>query len=332
MNTKIQAKITAVGHYAPDKILNNKDLEKIIDTNDEWIISRTGIRERRIAADNETTGDMSARAVMELLENKGMDASEIDILIVATVTPDMLFPSTAALVLDKLNVRTAWGFDLSGACSGFLYALSTGASFIKSGAAKKVVVVGADKMSSIIDYTDRNTCILFGDAAGAVLLEADDNGYGIVDEIMYTDGAGADYLFMKGGGSLNPATHETVDNKLHYIYQDGKTVFKYAVKGMQDVSEEIIEKNNLKGDDVALFIPHQANLRIIDATAKRIGLPSERVLVNIDKYANTTAATIPLGLWDALEQDRLKDGDLLLLAAFGAGFTWGSTLIKWESL
>ncbi|MCK5521441.1 MAG: ketoacyl-ACP synthase III [Candidatus Marinimicrobia bacterium] len=325
-----QAKITAVGHYVPEKVLDNFDLEKLIETNNDWIISRTGIKERHIAAENETSSDMSVKAVQELLEQRKMDASEIDILIVATVTPDMLFPSTAALILDKLGVKTSWGFDLSGACSGFLYALSSGAAFIKAGTAKKVVVVGVDKMSSIMDYTDRNTCILFGDGAGAVLLEADDNGYGIFDEIMYTDGEGEKYLHMKGGGCLNPATHETVDAKMHYLKQDGKSVFKYAVKGMQEVSEEILEKNNLTGKDLSLFIPHQANLRIIDMVAKRIGLTPDQVLINIDKFANTTAATLPLGIWDALQDKRLKKDDILLLAAFGAGFTWGSTLIKWE--
>jgi len=330
MTRDISAKITAVGHYVPEKILDNFELEKIVDTNNEWILSRTGIRERHIAAKDEVTSDLSVKAVEELLEKRGIAASEIDLLIVATVTPDMMFPSTAALVLDKLGVKTAWGFDLSGACSGFLYALSAGNAFICSGAAKKVVVVGADKMTSILDYSDRNTCILFGDGAGAVLLEPDTEGYGIMDEIMYTDGHGGNYLYMKGGGSLNPATHETVDAKLHYIYQDGKSVFKYAVKGMQEVSEEILVKNGLKGEDLALFIPHQANLRIIDATAQRIGLDPSRVLVNIDKFANTTAATIPLGIWDAMEDGRLERGDLLLLAAFGAGFTWGSTLIKWS--
>ena len=330
MTRDISAKITAVGHYVPEKILDNFELEKIVDTNNEWILSRTGIRERHIAAKDEVTSDLSVKAVEELLEKRGIAASEIDLLIVATVTPDMMFPSTAALVLDKLGVKTAWGFDLSGACSGFLYALSAGNAFIRSGAAKKVVVVGADKMTSILDYSDRNTCILFGDGAGAVLLEPDTEGYGIMDEIMYTDGHGGNYLYMKGGGSLNPATHETVDAKLHYIYQDGKSVFKYAVKGMQEVSEEILVKNGLKGEDLALFIPHQANLRIIDATAQRIGLDPSRVLVNIDKFANTTAATIPLGIWDAMEDGRLERGDLLLLAAFGAGFTWGSTLIKWS--
>ncbi len=329
MNAKNTAKITAVGHYVPEKILNNFDLEKMIDTNNEWIVTRTGIRERHIAADGETTSDMTVKAVQELLDSRGMDASEIDILIVATITPDMMFPATAALVLDKLGTKKAWGFDLSGACSGFLFALATGASFIKAGTAKKVVVVGADKMSSIVDYTDRNTCILFGDGAGAVLLEPSDDGTGVLDEILYTDGEGGKYLYMKGGGSLNPTTHETVDAKMHYIYQDGKSVFKFAVKGMQDVSEQIMKANNLTGEDLALFIPHQANLRIIDATAERIGLDPNKVLINIGKYANTTAATLPLGIWDAVQEGRLKEGDLLLLAAFGAGFTWGSMLIKW---
>lgn len=328
MNPAIKANITSLGFYVPEKILSNKDLETYLETNDEWITSRTGIKERRIASEGETTSDMAVKAIEKLLSFRNIPASDIDLVIVATVTPDMLFPSTAALILEKLGVKHAWGFDLSGACSGFLYALTTGRSFIESGKVKKVIVVGADKMSAITDPYDRNTVILFGDGAGAVLLEPSE-AFGIFDDIMYTDGSGGDYLYMKGGGSLHPATHETIDKKMHFIYQEGRTVYKFAVKGMQEVTAEILEKNHLKGDDIRLYIPHQANKRIIDATAERLSLREDQVFINIDKYANTTAATIPIGLCEAYETDRIRKGEYLLLAAFGAGFTWGSTLIKW---
>ena len=324
------ASITGIGHFAPEKVLSNKDLEKMVDTNDEWIVSRTGISERRILEDGKGTSYMAARAAEKALENANMAAEDLELIIVATVTPDMFFPSAGCLVQDEIGAKNAWAFDLSGACSGFLYALSTGAQFIESGRYQKVMVIGADKMSSIADYTDRNTCILFGDAAGAVILEPSRDGkLGIIDYILKSDGSGKDYLNMKGGGSLHPSTHETVDEKLHYIYQDGRTVYKFAVAGMADITEEIVKKHGLTSEDIKLFVPHQANLRIIDATARRIKLPPEKVMININKYGNTTAATIPLGLSEALEEGRLLPGDNVVLAAFGAGFTWGSVYLKW---
>jgi 3-oxoacyl-[acyl-carrier-protein] synthase III len=325
-----RATITAVGHYVPEKILTNADLEKMVETNNEWIVTRTGIRERHIL-EHGATSDLAAKAVQQLLANRKMDASEIDLLIVATITPDMIFPATACLVQTKIGAKNAWAFDLSAACSGFLFALSTGARFIESGAHKKVVVVGADKMSSITDYTDRNTCILFGDAAAAVLLEpTDEREYGILDQRLYADGAGEHALHMEAGGSLHPATHETVDKKMHYVYQDGKTVFKSAVVGMADVAAEIMQRNHLKGDDIAWLVPHQANLRIIDATAKRMEIDSKKVMINIDCYGNTTAATIPLCLSEWWQKGLLKRGQNIVLAAFGAGYTWGATYIKWS--
>jgi 3-oxoacyl-[acyl-carrier-protein] synthase-3 len=328
---KIRAAITAVGHYAPEKILTNTDLEKLVDTNDEWIRSRTGIRERRIL-EKGGTSDLCVGAIRSLIEQSSVSLEEIDLIIVATVTPDMFFPSTACLVQKKLGIkRQVWGFDVSAACSGFLYALIVGAQFIESGTHKKVLVVGADKMSSIVDYTDRNTCILFGDAGGAVLLEpSDDPSSGLIDHRLYCDGSGDEFLYMKGGGSLRPATHETVDQKLHYIYQDGKAVFKVAVVGMADVSEEIMKRNGLKGEDVAWLVPHQANLRIIDATADRMGIDRSKVMINIDRYGNTTAATIPLCLSEYWRDGRLKEGQNLVLASFGAGYTWGAALIRWS--
>jgi 3-oxoacyl-[acyl-carrier-protein] synthase-3 len=325
-----KAAITAVGHYAPDKILTNADLEKMVDTNDEWIRSRTGIRERRIM-ENGASSDMAAKAIENLLSRRNMSASEIEVIIVATVTPDMFFPATACIIQQKIGATKAWGFDLSAACSGFLFALTTGAKLVESGAYSKVLVVGTDKMSSIVDYTDRNTCILFGDAAGAVLLEpGTEDGYGIIDNKFYVDGSGGQYLCMTGGGSLNPPSHETVDKKMHYIFQDGKNVFKLAVKGMADVSVEVMDRNGLKGEDVAWLVPHQANLRIIDATADRMGIRREQVMINIDKYGNTTAATIPLCLSEWWECGRLKKGQNIILAAFGAGYTWGATYVKWS--
>lgn len=325
---KTHAAITAIGGYVPDYILTNAELEKLVDTTDEWITTRTGIKERRILkGEGKATSDMAAEAVKELCQKRGISPEEIELVIVATVTPDMPFPSTANITCDKLGAKNAWGFDLSAACSGFLYALSTGASFIESGKHKKVVVVGADKMSAIMNYKDRATCIIFGDGAGAVLLEPTTDGVGILDSILRTDGNGKQYLHQKAGGSVKPASHETVDNKEHYVFQDGQPVFKAAVKGMADVSAEIMEKNGLTADDVAWLVPHQANLRIIDATANRMGVGPEKVMVNIQRYGNTTAGTIPLCLWDWEKQ--LNKGDNIILAAFGGGFTWGAVYLKW---
>lgn len=325
-----RATITAVGHYVPEYVLSNADLEKMVDTNDEWIRTRTGITERRILQKG-ATSDLAAKAVQSLLEVRKIDATEIDLIIVATITPDMFFPATGCLVQDKIGASKAWAFDLSAACSGFLYALSVGARFIETGLHSKVVVVGADKMSAITDYTNRNTCVLFGDAAGAVLLEpTEEKAYGILDQCFYSDGSGGAFLHMKGGGSLYPSTHETVDKRMHYIYQDGKSVFKSAVVGMADVAAEIMKRNHLKGEDIAWLVPHQANLRIIDATAERMGIDRCKVMINIDKYGNTTAATIPLCLSEWWQSNRLKRGQNIVLAAFGAGYTWGSILLKWS--
>lgn len=324
----IHAAITTVGHYLPDYRLTNAELEKLVDTNDEWIRSRTGIIERRILRDPEkATSYMATEAAQQVLDKRGISASEIDLILVATVTPDMLFPATACLVQDNLKADNAWGFDLSAACSGFLFALSTGAQFITTGKHQKVLVIGADKMSSIIDYTDRNTCVLFGDGAGAVLLEPNTDGYGVLDSVEYTDGSGADLLCMPAGGSRHPATHETVDQRLHYATQEGRSVFKFAVAGMADAAAEIMERNHLSGQDVRFLVPHQANKRIIDATASRMGISTEKVMLNIDRYGNTTAATIPLCLADW--EDQLRTGDNLVLAAFGGGFTCGATYLKW---
>lgn len=328
---KKRATITAVGHYAPDKILSNFDLEKMVDTTDEWIRTRTGIRERRIL-ENGATSDMGAAAARNVLKNRGIGPEEIDLIIVATITPDMFFPSTACIIQEKLGAKNAWGFDVSAACSGFLYALMTGAQFVETGAYKKVLVIGADKMSVITDYTDRNNCILFGDAGAAVLLEpTEEMSAGILDSILCSDGAGGKYLYMKGGGSLNPPTHETVDKRWHYLYQDGKSVFKVAVIGMADVSAEILKRNNLTGADVDWLAPHQANLRIIDATAERMGLDKSKVMINIDKYGNTTAATVPLCLSEWWHAGKLKRGQTLVIATFGAGYTWGAALVKWTA-
>lgn len=329
MSKKITAAITAVGGYVPPEKITNFDLEKMVETNDEWIRTRTGISERRILrGEGKATSDLVVPAVQDLLQKRGISPLEIDCLIVATVTPDMFFPATANIACDKLGAKNAWGFDLSAACSGFLYALTTGATLIESGRYKKVVVVGADKMSAIVDYTDRNTCILFGDGAGCVLLEPNFEGFGILDSLLKSDGSGAPYLHMKAGGSLKPASAETVANKEHHIYQDGQPVFKFAVKGMADVSAELLERNNLTGNDISWLVPHQANKRIIDATANRIGLPPEKVMLNIMRFGNTTAATIPLCLWEWKHE--INKGDLIVLAAFGGGFTWGATLVKWE--
>lgn len=328
MTEKILAKVTAVGRYLPEYVLTNQELEKLVDTNDEWITSRTGIKERRILKDPEkATSYMASRAAEEILKNRGIDASEIDAIVVATVTPDYFFPAVACLVQRDIGADNAFGYDISAACSGFLFALSTGAQFIESGRYKKVLVIGADKMSAILDYSDRTTCILFGDGAAGVLLEPSQDGTGVIDFIQKCDGTGADFLIMKGGGSMHPSSHKTIDDKLHYITQDGKSVFKRATEGMADVSAEIMKKNNLSAEDVAWLVPHQANLRIIDATARRMGISTDKVMINIDKYGNTTAATIPLCLYDW--KDKLKHGDNLVLAAFGGGFTWGSLLLKW---
>ncbi|MFN5607961.1 MAG: beta-ketoacyl-ACP synthase III [Bacteroidota bacterium] len=328
MSTKIHAAITAVGGYVPPDKLTNQDLEKLVETNDEWIRTRTGINERRILKEpGKATSDMIVPAVQELCKKRGIDPTEIDCLIVGTVTPDMVFPSTANLVCHKLGATNAWGYDLSAACSGFLFALAQGAALIESGRHKKVVVCGADKMSAIVDYTDRATCIIFGDGAGAVLLEPTTEIIGVMDSILRTDGSGSQYLHMKAGGSLKPASAETVANREHYAYQEGQAVFKFSVKGMADVSAELMEKNNLKAEDISWLVPHQANLRIIDATANRMGLGTEKVMINIERFGNTTAATIPLCLWEWEKQ--LKKGDNIILAAFGGGFTWGAIWVKW---
>ncbi|NCT93810.1 MAG: ketoacyl-ACP synthase III [Chitinophagaceae bacterium] len=326
--SKITAAITAVGGYVPEDKLTNFDLEKMVDTNDEWIRTRTGIEERRILKEpGKASSDMAVPAVQEILRKKNLSPLDIDCVICATVTPDMVFPATANIICDKLGATNAWGYDMSAACSGFLYALTTGAMYIESGRFKKVIVVGVDKMSAIIDYTDRATCIIFGDGAGAVLLEPATDGSGVLDSILKSDGSGRQYLHMKAGGSLKPATVDTVMAREHFAYQEGQSVFKFAVKGMADVSAELLERNNLTGEDIAWLVPHQANLRIIDATANRMGLPKEKVMINIQKYGNTTAATLPLCLWDWEKQ--LKKGDNIVLAAFGGGFTWGATWVKW---
>jgi 3-oxoacyl-[acyl-carrier-protein] synthase-3 len=325
---KITAAITCVNGYVPEDKLTNKDLEKMVDTNDEWIQTRTGISERRILKDpNLATSDMAVHAVNGLLKKRGITADEIDLIIFATVTPDLIFPASANILADKIGAKNAFGYDLAAACSGFLFSLETGSKFIESGKYKKVLIVGADKMSAIVDYTDRNTCIIFGDGAGCVLLEPNEEGLGIQDAILKVDGNGRHYLHQKAGGSLKPPTHATVEAREHYVFQDGKTVFKYAVSGMADVSAEIMERNNLTADDIAWLVPHQANLRIIDATAERMGLPKEKVMINIDHFGNTTNGTLPLCLWEWEKQ--LKKGDNIILAAFGGGFTWGAVYIKW---
>lgn len=327
-----RAKITAVSHYLPERRLTNQELEKIVDTSDQWIVERTGIRERRVVAKGQATSDLGAAAAKRLLEQRGMDASEIELIIVATVTPDMFFPSSACLVQMKIGANRAWGFDLSGACSGFVYALATGAQFIASGTHKKVLVIGADVMTSIIDFHDRATCVLFGDGAGAVLLEpAEEGEQGIIDFILRCDGGGGQFLYMPAGGSLNPASPETVAKNMHYVHQDGRNVFKFAVRGMADISEQIMARHGLSVSDLKLYIPHQANLRIIKAAVEKMGLHESQVAVNIDRYANTTAGTIPICLSEAVESKQVQRKDLILLASFGAGFTWGSLLLRWEN-
>ena len=325
---KITAAITCVNGYVPPDLLTNKDLEKMVDTTDEWILTRTGIRERHILKDPAlATSDMAVEAVKGLLAKRGITAEDIDLIVFATVTPDLIFPSSACILADKIGAKNAFGYDLAAACSGFLFALETGAKFVESGKYKKVLVVGGDKMSSIIDYTDRNTCIIFGDGLGCVLLEPNEEGYGVIDSILKIDGHGRHFLHQKAGGSLKPPTHETVDAKEHYVYQDGKTVFKYAVSGMADVSAQIMERNHLTADDVSWLVPHQANLRIIDATAERMGLPKDKVMINIDHFGNTTNGTLPLCLWEW--EKKLKKGDNIILSAFGGGFTWGAIYLKW---
>jgi 3-oxoacyl-[acyl-carrier-protein] synthase-3 len=326
----IRAKITALGTYVPPRILSNKDLEKMVDTTDQWILERTGIRERHLVDKGVAASDLAVEAVKKLVESHPVDLQKIDLIIVATVTPDMMFPSTACLVQHKLGIARTWGYDVSAGCSGFLYALNSGVPFIESGRHKKVLVIGSDANSIMTDYTDRAVCIIFGDGAGAVLLEpAEEDENGIIDYVAQIEGAGGAFLYMPGGGSLNPATHETVDNKMHYIHQDGQQVFKYAVKKMSEMTERLLRKNGLTGADIDCFIAHQANERIINATADRLKMPMDKVIVNIDRYGNTTAGTIPLAMQTALEEGKLKKGSLVLLAAVGAGFTSGATLLRW---
>ena len=326
----MKAKISATAKYLPKKTLTNKDLEKMVETSDEWILSRTGIEKRHLVEEGEATSDMCKHVANELLRKSNKRPEEIDLILIATSTPDFPVVSTAALVQDKISATNAWGYDIVAACTGFVYAMETGAKLVESGKYQNVIVIGADTMSSIIDYTDRNTCIIFGDGAGGVLLEPSENDNGVLDSILCADGSGEKYLTVPAGGSLNPASKDTVNKRMHYVYQDGKTVFKFAVKNMADVSKQILDNNNLTGEDIKLFIPHQANKRIIDAAAERCGLRDDQVLVNINKYGNTTAGTIPIALDDAVEEKILEKGDILLFAAFGGGFTWGSMLIKWD--
>jgi 3-oxoacyl-[acyl-carrier-protein] synthase III len=326
--TKLRAAITGVGGYVPDYILTNKELETLVDTNDEWILSRTGIRERRILkGEGKGTSHMAEKAIKEVLKKTNTDPLDIDLIICCTTTPDFVFPATANLLCDMVGAKNAWSYDLQAACSGFIFGLVTGSQFIETGKYKKVLVVGGDKMSSIINYKDRTTCIIFGDGAGVVLLEPDTEGYGIMDSICRVDGTGAQFLGQKAGGSRKPPSHESIDANEHYAYQEGATVFKFAVKNMADVSAEIMDKNNLSPDDIAWLVPHQANKRIIDATAQRMGIGNEKVMINIERYGNTTSGTIPLCLWDY--EKKLKKGDNVVLAAFGGGFTWGSIYLRW---
>lgn len=326
--TKIRAAITGINAWVPDYILTNQELETMVDTSDEWITTRTGIKERHILkGEGKGTSDLGAEAVKGLLKKTNTDPLDVDLVILATVTPDMLFPASANIISDKVGMKNAWSYDLNAACSGFIFALDTAARFVETGKYKKVVVVGADKMSSIVDYTDRTTCIIFGDAGGAVLLEPDTTGYGMIDSKFYTDGSGLIYLHQKAGGSLKPPSHDTIDAREHFVFQEGQSVFKFAVKGMADVSVEMMKRNNLESEDVAYFVPHQANLRIIDATARRMKLDNDKVMINIQRYGNTTNGTIPLCLdeWE----NKLKKGDNIILAAFGGGFTWGAIYLKW---
>ena len=330
MSQLVRAKISALGTYVPPRLLTNADLEKMVETLNDWIVDRTGIRQRHIVDKGVATSDLSVEAAKRALAERGIGASDLDAIIVATVTPDMLFPSTACVVQHKLGAKGVWGFDLSAACSAFVYALQVGAQFIATGAHKKVMVIGADVMSSIIDYTDRATCVIFGDGAGAVILEpAEDDSVGMIDFMHEIDGAGGCSLYMPGGGSLHPATHETVDKKMHFVHQDGQAVFKFAVRKQAEICEKLLARNNLKGSDIKTFIPHQANKRIITATADRLGMPPESIVINIDCFGNTTAGTIPLAMETARQQGKLKKGDLVLLASVGAGFTIGATLLRW---
>jgi len=325
----LKALITQTAKYLPEKVLTNFDLEKMVDTTDEWIQSRTGIKERRLVKKGEATSDMAANITNQLLKKSGKSPEDIDVIIIATCTPDMLVVSTAALVQEKIGAKNAWGFDLSGACTGFIYALETGSKLVESNQYKNVMVIGVDTMSSIINYTDRNTCVIFGDGGGGVLLEPTNEEIGVLDSLLYLDGSGSNYLNVPAGGSLNPASEDTVSKNQHFVSQDGKKVFKFAVKKMADVSSEILKKNGYTGEDLKLFIPHQANKRIIDASRERCNLSEEQVMINIQNYGNTTAGTIPIALDEAVYEERIENGDLVLLAAFGGGFTWGSMLIRW---
>ncbi|MSQ78768.1 MAG: ketoacyl-ACP synthase III [Flavobacteriaceae bacterium] len=324
--SKITAAITAVGGYVPPDLITNQDLEKMVDTSNEWILTRTGIETRHVLRNAEFS-DMGMAAVNQLLEKRGIKATDIDLLICCTVTGDMIFPASSNIICDKIGAKNAWGFDLSAACSGFIFGMETGAKMVESGKYKKVVVIGGDRMTSIIDYTDRNTCIIFGDGLGAVLLEPNEEGLGVIDSILHVDGSGRQFLHQKAGGSSNPPTRETVDARMHYVYQEGKTVFKFAVTNMAEVSHQIMERNNLTADDVAWLVPHQANKRIIDATAERMGIDSSKVMLNIQRFGNTTNGTLPLCLWEW--ESKLKKGDNIILSAFGGGFTWGAMYIKW---
>ena len=330
MTKPIRAKISALGTYVPPRLLTNADLEKMVDTNNEWIMARVGIRERHIVDKGVATSDLAVEAARKVLAQRGIAPTDIDAIIVGTVTPDMLFPSTACIVQHKLGAKGAWGFDLSAACSAFIYSMQVGAQFIASGAHKRVLVIGADVMSSIIDYTDRATCVIFGDGAGAVLLEAaEDDSVGLIDFIHEVDGSGGEFLYMPGGGSLHPTTKDTVDKRMHYVHQDGQQVFKFAVRKQAELCQKLLERNGLKGSDIDAFIPHQANLRIINATGERIGLRPESVVINIDRYGNTTAGTIPLAMNTAVEEGKLKKGSLVMIASVGAGFTVGAALMRW---
>ena len=331
MSSRRRAKITALGTYVPPRILTNQDLEKMVDTTDQWILERTGIRERHLVDKGVAASDLAVEAVKNLVKSHPIDLQEIDLIVIGTVTPDMMYPSTACLVQHKLGIHRTWGFDVSAGCSGFVYALNTGAEFIASGRYKKVLVIGSDVNSSMTDFTDRAVCIIFGDGAGAVLLEPAEEGedVGIIDMEAQIEGVGGQFLYMPGGGSLHPASHETVDQKMHYIHQDGQQVFKYAVKKMAEMTDRVLHKNGLTGKDVDCFIAHQANKRIILATAERLKMPLEKVVINIDHYGNTTAGTIPLAMQTALQEGKLKKGSLVLLAAVGAGFTSGATLLRW---
>ena len=330
MSQLVRAKISALGTYVPPRVLSNDDLEKMVETSNDWILERTGIRERHLVDKGVATSDLAAEAGRKALAKRGITATDLDAILVATVTPDMFFPATACLVQHKLGAQGAWGFDLSAACSAFLYALQTGAQYISTGMHKKVMVIGSDVMSSIIDYTDRATCVIFGDGAGAVILEpAEDDGVGLIDFVHEVDGSGGNSLYMPGGGSLNPSTRETVEKKMHYVHQDGQAVFKFAVRKQTELCEKLLKRNNLKGSDIDAFIPHQANRRIIMATADRLGLRPESIIINIDRYGNTTAGTIPLAMGTAIEEGKLKKGSLVMLASVGAGFTVGATLLRW---